>query len=163
MAVKQPNAIVSQRIEVGPELIKLRVIPDGWELPEFTPGQFASLGLAGTTPRVGTKLAEDRPPKDPDKLIIRAYSIASSSKAKEFVEFYIGLVHTGALSPRDLILSCRHGLVSRAPCTHGGVHAAPSCCSAGLESISNPTSLKNLHSAIVQFLILVNARGRQQV
>lgn len=104
MVVKQPNAIVSQRIEVGPELIKLRVIPDGWELPDFTPGQFASLGLPGTTLRVGTELPEDRPPKDPDKIMVRAYSVASSSKAKEFVEFYIGLVHTGALSPRILSL-----------------------------------------------------------
>ncbi len=102
MATKQSNATVSQRIEVGPELIKLRVVPDGWELPDFTPGQFATLGVPGTLPRIGTDLPEDRPPKDPEKLIARAYSIASSSRAKEYVEFYIGLVHTGALSPRLL-------------------------------------------------------------
>ncbi|MDH4033234.1 MAG: hypothetical protein OEV80_05490, partial [candidate division Zixibacteria bacterium] len=62
----------------------------------------ASLGLPGTTPRVGTQLPEERPPKDPAKLMIRAYSVASSSRAKEFVEFYVGLVHTGGLSPRIL-------------------------------------------------------------
>ena len=104
MADKEPNAIVTQRIEITPQLIKMRVVPDGWVLPEFTPGQFASLGLRGTVPRVGTELPEERPLKDPDKLILRAYSIASSSVAREFVEFYIGLVHTGSLSPRLLSL-----------------------------------------------------------
>ncbi len=102
MADKEPNAIVTQRIEITPELIKMRVVPDGWILPEFAPGQFASLGLRGTVARVGTELPEERPPKDPNKLILRAYSIASSSVAKEFVEFYIGLVRTGSLSPRLL-------------------------------------------------------------
>jgi ferredoxin--NADP+ reductase len=102
MAAKEPNAIVTQRIEITPELIKMRVVPQGWELPEFTPGQFATLGLPGTTVRFGTELPEERAPKNPEKLILRAYSIASSSVAKEFVEFYIGLVHTGSLSPRLL-------------------------------------------------------------
>jgi len=107
MVNKKPNAIVTQRIEITPELVKLRVVPLGWELPDFTPGQFATLGLPGTTERVGTELPEERPPKDPDKLILRAYSIASSSRAKEFIEFYIGLVRTGSLSPR--LLSLRPG------------------------------------------------------
>ena len=104
MADKELNAIVTQRIEITPDLIKLRVVPEGWELPEFTPGQFASLGLPATIARVGTDLPEERPPKNPDKLILRAYSIASSSVAKEYIEFYIGLVHTGSLSPRLLSL-----------------------------------------------------------
>lgn len=33
-------------------------------------------------------------------MIKRAYSIASSSKAKEFLEFYVTLVHSGSLTPR---------------------------------------------------------------
>jgi len=47
----QLNAIVAQRIEVSPGLIILRVVPDGWELPEFEAGQFAVLGLSRTSPR----------------------------------------------------------------------------------------------------------------
>ena len=55
------NAVVQQRIEVAPGLMVIRVVPDGWQLPEFTPGQFAVLGLppervnikATTTERLG--------------------------------------------------------------------------------------------------------------
>ena len=39
------NAVVQQRNEVAPGLMVIRVAPEGWELPEFTPGQFAVLGL----------------------------------------------------------------------------------------------------------------------
>jgi len=94
------NAVVVQRIEITPQLIKLRVVPDSWELPDFTPGQFGVLALPSTAPRCETATTENTPQKDPDKLIKRAYSIASSSVAKEYLEYYIGLVHTGALSPR---------------------------------------------------------------
>ncbi len=98
------NAIVSQRIEIAPHLIKLRVIPDGWELPEFVPGQYAALGLPGDVPRCQSSLPEETP-TPPDKFIMRAYSIASSSVSREFIEFYIALVHTGALTPRLFALS----------------------------------------------------------
>ncbi len=97
---REPNGIVSQRIEITPNLIKLRVVPQGWELPDFTPGQYVVLGLPGSAPRCLGAEVEDRPPKDPDKIIMRAYSVASSSEAKEYLEFYIGLVHSGSLSPR---------------------------------------------------------------
>ena len=42
----------------------------------------------------------EEPPTDPAKLIRRAYSIASSSLAREYMEFYVALVTTGALTPR---------------------------------------------------------------
>ena len=45
------NATVIQRIEVSPGLVILRVVPDGWELPDFEAGQFAVLGLPPTAPR----------------------------------------------------------------------------------------------------------------
>ena len=97
------NAIIEQRIEVAPGLVKFRVIPDGWELPDFTPGQFTVLGLPGSAPRV--RIADqEEPPADPERLIRRAYSIASSSKAKQYLEFYIALVYSGALTPRLLHL-----------------------------------------------------------
>ena len=78
------NAIVVQRIEVSPGLVIIRAVPDGWELPDFEPGQFAVLGLPGTAPRTPVSDPEDSL-KNPEKLIKRAYSIASSSKAKEFM------------------------------------------------------------------------------
>jgi len=77
----------------------IRVAPDGWDLPEFAPGQFAVLGLPPEAVRSDLADLEDEPTK-PGKLIRRAYSIASSSKARTYLEFYITLVHSGALSPR---------------------------------------------------------------
>ena len=99
MPDKELNAIIGQKIEIAPGLIILRVVPDGWELPEFTPGQFAVLGLPGSAPRC-PEADSDEKPVDPDKTIPRSYSIASSSVAKEYLEFYITLVHSGALTPR---------------------------------------------------------------
>ena len=99
MADTTLNAFVSQRIEVSPYLIILRVAPDGWELPDFTPGQFAALALPGSAPRYRYTDPEETTP-DPDKLIKRAYSIASSSVDREYVEFYITLVRSGELTPR---------------------------------------------------------------
>lgn len=93
------NAIVVQRIEVSPGLVIIRAVPDGWELPDFEPGQFAVLGLPGTAPRTPVSDPED-PLKNPEKLIKRAYSIASSSKAKEYIEFYVSVVPSGQLTPR---------------------------------------------------------------
>jgi ferredoxin--NADP+ reductase len=93
------NAKVAQRVELSPELIILRVIPDAWELPDFKPGQFAVLGLPGSAIRTDFSDSEEQP-SNPDKLIKRAYSIASSSTNKEYIEFYVALVRSGALTPR---------------------------------------------------------------
>ncbi len=99
MAKEALNAVVTQKIEVTPELIILQVRPDGWELPDFEPGQFAVLGLKGSAPRMPWTDPEEDPP-NPDRLIRRAYSIASSSVAKEYMEFYVILVRDGALTSR---------------------------------------------------------------
>ena len=104
MAERELNAVVTQRIEVTPDLVKLRIVPDGWELPDFKPGQYLTVGLPGTAPRSERADVEENPPADPNKLIMRAYSVASSSVAREFLELYVGLVRTGALSPRLLAL-----------------------------------------------------------
>lgn len=93
------NAVVQQRYEVAPGLMVIRVVPDGWDLPEFTPGQFAVLGLPPEAPRCGGSDPEEDEPK-PGKLIRRAYSIASSSVAREYLELYITLVRSGGLTPR---------------------------------------------------------------
>lgn len=100
MVDRTPNAVVAQRIEISPGLIKLRVVPDGWDLPDFTAGQFCTLGLPGTSPRHESSDAEEQPPQDAKKVIMRAYSVASSSVAKEFLELYVGIVRSGSLSPR---------------------------------------------------------------
>ena len=100
MAVEMKPVILTQRVEVAPGLIIIRVTPDGWQLPEFSPGQFAVLALPGTAPRASQADPEEKPPKDAAKLIRRAYSVASSSQAKSHLEFYVALVSTGALTPR---------------------------------------------------------------
>ncbi|RMH05278.1 MAG: ferredoxin--NADP reductase [Planctomycetota bacterium] len=93
------NARVAQRIEVAPGLIILRVVPEGWEFPPYEAGQFAVLGLPGSAPRYAFADQEDEA-AEPDKLIKRAYSIASSSRIGEYLEFYITLVRSGRLTPR---------------------------------------------------------------
>jgi len=92
------NATVTERKEINHGLLVLQITPDQ-ELVEFTPRQYAVLGLPGTAPR--SPLAEPEDPlKDPAKLIRRAYSVASSSKQRRYLEFYVALVHDGALTPR---------------------------------------------------------------
>jgi len=104
MAEIQLNAIVSQKIEISPGLIILRIVPDGWELPDFKAGQFTVLGLPGTAVRHPFADAEEAI-KDPAKLIRRAYSVSSSSVNKEYIEFYITMVASGALTPRIFALA----------------------------------------------------------
>lgn len=98
------NAIVTQRIDFTPGLMILRVAPDGWELPTFKPGQFSVLGLPATAPRCADASPENPVPA-PDAFIRRAYSIASSSNEREFIEFYIAQVKSGALTPRLFALN----------------------------------------------------------
>jgi len=93
------NGIISQVVQVSPTMKVFRIAPDGWELPDFKSGQFCALFLPGSAPRC-VESTPDREAIDPDKMIKKAYSIASSSRSKEFLEFYITLVHSGALTPR---------------------------------------------------------------
>lgn len=99
MAEPTLNAIVVLRDEISPWLMVLRVVPRGWELPDFAPGQFAVLGLPGAAPRCALAEPEDTP-APPARLIRRAYSIASSSLTRQYMEFYVALVTSGALTPR---------------------------------------------------------------
>lgn len=92
------NATVTMRYEINHGLLVLQVTPDE-ELPPFVAGQYTTLGLFGGAPRHHTADPED-PPIDPQKLIRRAYSIASSSLQGKFFEFFVALVRTGVLSPR---------------------------------------------------------------
>lgn len=92
------NATVSMRYEINHGLLVLQVTPDE-ELPPFLAGQYTTLGLLGSAPRHHAADRED-PPSPPDKLIRRAYSIASSSLQGKYFEFFVALVRGGALTPR---------------------------------------------------------------
>jgi ferredoxin--NADP+ reductase len=94
------NAVVTSKTLLSPGLMVLRVAPEGWDFPPFLPGQYATLGLPGTA----------------DRLIRRAYSIASSPANRDFLEFYLNLVPCGVLSPRlfDLRIGDRLWLSPRA-------------------------------------------------
>jgi ferredoxin--NADP+ reductase len=99
------NATVIGREEIHPDLIVLRVRPDA-ELFDFKPGQFGVLGLPGGAPRVPEATPEE-PATEPDKLIRRAYSIASSSVERRYIEFYLTLITSGQLTPR--LFALKHG------------------------------------------------------
>jgi len=93
------NAVVTLCNEVSPWLKILHIVPDGGIVPDYAPGQFVSLGLYGSASRCA--LAEpEKTPADPNTLIKRAYSIASSPNNREYLEFYLALVPGGALTPR---------------------------------------------------------------
>jgi ferredoxin/flavodoxin---NADP+ reductase len=99
MAAKELNAIIADTVFLTSETMILRVIPDNWEIPDYSPGQFTVLGLPASTPRVDIS-DEEEGSHPPEKTIMRSYSIASSSHAKEYLEFYISLVRSGSLTPR---------------------------------------------------------------
>ncbi len=94
----QLNCVITQSVQVSPIMKIIKVKPDGWKLPDFKAGQFVALGLAPDASRCTAATDEFEPPKA-DKLIRRAYSIASSS-TEDAIEFYITLVHSGQLTPR---------------------------------------------------------------
>lgn len=97
--MEELNAIVQQVVQVSPIMKVFRIAPVGWELPDFKPGQFVAIGLPPTSEKCSDATEEPVAP-DPDKLIKRAYSVASSNLSRDYVEFYITLVHSGALTPR---------------------------------------------------------------
>lgn len=92
------NSTLIQRFEVTPELLILRVRPDGG-VPEFKPGQYVALGLPGGASRYEGAAPETEAPAA-DKLVKRAYSIGSSPEQRDFLEFYIAVVPTGSLTSR---------------------------------------------------------------
>jgi ferredoxin/flavodoxin---NADP+ reductase len=93
------NAQVLQKFEVSPGLAIFRIAPAGWPLPSFVPGQFGVLGLSKDAPRWAYADPEDPNLKIPN-VIRRSYSVSSSSKQNEYLEFLITLVRSGALTPR---------------------------------------------------------------
>ena len=98
------NATLVERIDITSRLAILRVRPDGWEF-EFTPGQYGTLALMRSAPRLADADPEEIAADAPDKLVKRAYSISSGSRNREFVEFYVALVGSGELTPRLFALA----------------------------------------------------------
>jgi len=96
--IDQLNCVITQSVQVSPIMKIIKVKPIDWKLPDFQAGQFVALGLTPDAPRCAAATDEFEPPK-PDKLLRRAYSIASSS-TEDTIEFYITLVHSGQLTPR---------------------------------------------------------------
>ncbi|MCP4897818.1 MAG: ferredoxin--NADP reductase [bacterium] len=94
----QMNATITKRQEINHGLLVLQVTPDA-ELSPFKAGQYTVLGMQGSAAR-SPHAEPEEPQADPEKLIKRAYSIASSSLGGEYLEFYVALVRTGALTPR---------------------------------------------------------------
>ncbi len=130
MATAEYNATVAQRVELAPGLIILRIVPDAAQLefkagqyvvlglkaseprideaepdelayrPEEAGAPAESTAPAEPTTESAAQRAITTARRDPDKLIRRAYSIASSSQSDEFLEFCITVVMSGDLTPR---------------------------------------------------------------
>jgi ferredoxin--NADP+ reductase len=92
------NATVESIRHITPDLFVLRVRPDN-SVPAFTSGQYVLLGLSTNLARREGSEAEFKEQKA-DRLLLRAYSIASSGHEPEVIEFYISVVSNGSLTPR---------------------------------------------------------------
>lgn len=95
------NATLVQRTEISPGLLVIRVVPDR-PLFDFTPGQYTVLGLKRKEPRCdgADEESDELLERDPEEVILRAYSIASSSLEREHLDIYLALVGSGELTPR---------------------------------------------------------------
>ncbi len=98
MDTSKYNASVIGKILITPDLMILRVDTDE-PRQHFDAGQYTILGLYGSEPRSVNSEAETTPAST-NKLIQRAYSIASSRTDTRQLEFYISQVKTGQLTPR---------------------------------------------------------------
>jgi ferredoxin/flavodoxin---NADP+ reductase len=99
--MEELNAIVQQVVQVSPIMKVFRIAPLGWELPDFKPGQFVAIALPSTATKCPEATTIDEPGEpESERLIKRAYSVASSNLSRDYVELYITLVHSGALTPR---------------------------------------------------------------
>ncbi len=96
------NATVAAIHFIAPGLFQLKVKPD-LPIAPFIPGQYVLLGLSSNVPRLAGLEAEFKEQK-PDRMVLRAYSIASGGDETELMEFYISVVDNGSLTPRLVTL-----------------------------------------------------------
>lgn len=92
------NATVVAKATLTRDLFILKVKPDHPVAP-FTSGQYVLLGLSSNLPRRAGSEPEFKESK-PDRMVLRAYSIASAGYETDELEFYISVVANGALTPR---------------------------------------------------------------
>lgn len=97
------NSTLVERRDLTDDLAVFRVKPDG-DLFSFRAGQYTVIGLPASAPRLESSDHEDDEIPAKNKLIRRAYSIASSSRINEYVELYVTLVRSGQLTPRLWLL-----------------------------------------------------------
>ncbi|MDB5102843.1 MAG: oxidoreductase FAD/NAD(P)-binding domain protein [Fibrobacteres bacterium] len=92
------NAVVVAKVSLTPDLFILKVKPDK-AMPEFIPGQYVLLGISSNLPRRPGCAPEFKESKA-DRLILRAYSLASAGHEPGLLEFYVSVVSNGSLTPR---------------------------------------------------------------
>ncbi|MEC8495708.1 MAG: ferredoxin--NADP reductase, partial [Planctomycetota bacterium] len=88
MKIHGPNAEVIARIDWTDGLATFRVRPVGWDLPTFTPGQFANLALP----------AGEAWDTEQGEAVRRPYSVASTP-GEEHVDVFVRRVDDGELTP----------------------------------------------------------------
>ncbi len=92
------NAVIVAKQDFSPDLFIIKVKTDK-PMAEFTSGQYVLLGLSSNLPRREGSEPEFKECK-PDRMVLRAYSIASSGLEPNLLEFYISVVYNGQLTPR---------------------------------------------------------------
>jgi ferredoxin--NADP+ reductase len=89
------NATLIKRYDLTDEMSVVQVRPDDG-VPDFKPGQFVTVGL----PKDQEQATGSRETSAAQKLIRRAYSIATSPVNRDYLELFVMLVRGGRLTPR---------------------------------------------------------------
>lgn len=92
------NATVIARTALTPDLFIIKVRPDQ-PMAEFISGQYVLLGLSSNVARREGSEPEFKESKA-DRMVLRAYSIASAGHDPGTLEFFISVVGNGSLTPR---------------------------------------------------------------
>ncbi|MGD8452885.1 MAG: ferredoxin--NADP reductase [Phycisphaerae bacterium] len=103
MSADPLNATLIERHDLNEMLSIVRVRPDSGRVPDFTPGQFITLGLPKEIPAEVAAIRPRRPGRTP--MTRRAYSIASPPGETEAYELFVVLVTEGKLTPKMWTLS----------------------------------------------------------
>ncbi|MCC6219625.1 MAG: ferredoxin--NADP reductase [Deltaproteobacteria bacterium] len=93
------NSTITYKRVINAGLWTIRLKPDDLSLINFLPGQYAELGLFLPVEQCST--SSDKPAEVKSSgFVRRQYSIVSSPRDKEGIEFYLVLVPEGRLTPR---------------------------------------------------------------
>ncbi|MBZ0263535.1 ferredoxin--NADP reductase [bacterium] len=92
------NAHIVERIDLSSRHLLLRVAFDKGKLLDFIPGQFINLGIQVKKSEPEATFLSSLPGQ-PQDILRRAYSIASSIREMNYYEFYLNVVPHGMLTP----------------------------------------------------------------